>query len=207
MLNSKMAHAANGDTPRDWSAAKTDRRRDRRHKTVFRVAKLSANDQQGLCVVRNVSSGGAMADVYARFVTGQSVCIALGEDQQITGTIVWVRDQVVGIQFSRRVAINDVLAKPDVLKDGRISRLPRLDVQRPAEMIYGSKIHHVEVCDISQRGLKIMSPRPLVSGDTVMILAEGLRSLRGHVRWWKDGYAGLALNETIAVPELMEWIG
>ena len=107
-----------------------ERREHYRHLTVMRVAKLvnEALQIEGLGVVRNVSDGGMMIEAHIAVEVGQVIAVSLLEDRKVLGEITWKEGNAIGISFDAPVPIEDVLARPDRLGDGRKVRLPRLQV-------------------------------------------------------------------------------
>lgn len=186
--------------------ARLERRSHNRYKTVLRVAKLSASDARGLCVIRNVSPGGMLIDVHSSFEPGEAVTIELSDERQIAGRIAWQQQGLTGIQFNERVDIDVILAKPTKLSDGKSPRLPRLEVQSPAKVQHEGRTIAAEMRDVSQRGAKLRSDEAFARDARLLILVPGLGQLQATVRWSDDDSFGVAFGEIVPINDLMEWI-
>lgn len=111
------------------SALAQDRRQNARHLTVFRVGKVTRAEGEELCMVRNISSGGAMAHVASPYDLHEDVILDLRLDEQIGATVSWVGERVVGLTFHEPKDLAAVPASPGA--KGPRASAPRLKV--PAE--------------------------------------------------------------------------
>ena len=187
-------------------APRTDRRRDVRHLTIFRVGLLLTGERRELCLVRNISAGGLMAMVYARFDPGQQVAVELRSNQHIPGRISWARGATIGVEFDEKVDVAEVLANPPLLDNGWRPRMPRVPVERMATLRAGARTYWVSTRDISQGGVKIEADQPLDIGGETVVTLENFRPIRGVVRWRRDNLAGISFNEVIPFQELTGWL-
>jgi hypothetical protein len=71
----------------------------------------------------------------------------------------------------------------------------------------GRRYHRVEVQDISLGGIKLELDDPNCVGKTVVVAVESLRPIKGVVRWYQDGYAGIVFNRPLRFEDLAEWLG
>jgi hypothetical protein len=178
-------------------------REHRRHYTTLRVAKLVSETTEALGVVRNVSAGGMMIDSHASLTVGQVVTVSLFDGHHVEATIIWQKDMTIGLQFESPVDVKDLLAGPPQAAKGKRSRLPRLKADRLAIIDFGSnQITTVRLCDLSQRGARILTDKPLAANQDVWLWLNGVKPVRGTVRWYKDGSAGIAFHELLGVKEL-----
>lgn len=183
-----------------------ERRENDRHLTTLRVAKLVTESSEGLCIVRNASAGGMMIDAMLVIEPGQIVTIDLNNDHQVEGKVVWYRDGLAGVQFDEALDIDSVLAKPGVLKNGMSPRLPRLEIEGSVELKYSNRSITANICDISQRGVKLSLADELLVNFQITVIMPGFRPLTGSVRWARDNYAGIAFHEIVSISELMAWV-
>lgn len=183
----------------------TDSRADDRVSALLPVGKLVADDWQDFCKIRNLSAGGLMADTTSRHEAGVPVIVELNSNQQMPGSIVWVRDTTVGIKFDQNVDLREILAnrRPRI---GFRPRPARLDIHCSATVRIGGLYHKVEVRDISLGGIKIyLEDRDCVGKDAV-VTVESLRPVKGTIRWHDNGMAGLVFDRALSFEELAEWL-
>lgn len=183
-----------------------DRRGDPRHLTILRVGALVGPEGRELCLIRNISAGGLMAHVYSHHVEGSPVTVELKSNQQIAGSILWVSDSNVGIQFNEPIDVEEMLADQAALDNGWKPRPPRVEVDRLATLRVGARLYGVNTRDISQGGVKVETDQPLEPGSAVVLVPDRFRPVHGVVRWCQDGLAGIAFNQTIPFHELMGWL-
>src|SRR3546814_6255601 len=60
--------------------------------TVRWVAKITSGKGQELCLIRNISAGGIMANIYSTHEVGEQIGIEIRSGQQLDGEIVWMRE-------------------------------------------------------------------------------------------------------------------
>lgn len=194
------------ETPERAEAEARDRRTDRRHLTVLRVAKIANDKVERMGIVRNISEGGMMIDVRFPFEVGQDVFISLIDEQPIEAQVVWRRGFTIGTQFAEKAVVGDVLSRPSRLDDGRLARLPRLVVNKQATVkAYGRPIG-VTICDVSQRGAKLKSSQNLLPNENIEILVSEGRPVHATVRWQAGDMAGVEFHQALPVSALVDWL-
>lgn len=183
-----------------------ERRNDERHIKILRVGILVVDGRRELCLIRNLSAGGLMAHLYSNMHPGQRVTVELKTNQQVSGTVVWVRDANAGVAFDTQVDIGELLANPPVLDNGWRARSPRVEIERLATLRADGRTLWVNVRDISQSGVKVETDEPLAVGSDVVVTLDSFRALAGVVRWQAGSSAGIAFNGLIPLRELIDWI-
>jgi hypothetical protein len=185
----------------------TDRRADDRIVPVLPLAKLIAEDWQDLCRIRNISAGGLMAETAGSPPpSGARLFIELDSSHRLPGQVVWVRDAMFGIKFDETVDVRGLLAghRP---RGGFAPRPPRLDVTCGATVKIGALYHKVEVRDISQGGMRVALSDWQSVGKPVIATVESLRPVKGVIRWYRQGHAGIVFDKPLSFEELAEWLG
>jgi hypothetical protein len=183
-----------------------ERRRDPRHLTILRVGALIGPAGRELCLIRNISAGGLMAHVYSNHVQGEDVAVELKGDRRIDGSIIWVSESNVGVQFNAPVDLVELLSSQALSESGHRPRMPRVEVDRLATLRVGARLCGANTRDISQGGVKIETDQPLDVHSEVVLTLERFRPVQGVVRWCADGLAGIAFNQPLAFGELMGWL-
>jgi PilZ domain-containing protein len=187
-------------------APQPDRRRDPRNLTILRVGALVGSGGRELCLIRNISAGGLMAHVYCHHWPGEEVAVEIRGDHPIAGSVLWVSESNVGVQFEEPVDVEEMLASQAVLDNGWRPRPPRIEVDQLATLRCGARLHGVNTRDISQGGVKIETDQPLEPGAAVVLTLDRFRPVHGVVRWYDEGFAGIAFNQVIPFHELIAWL-
>ena len=200
------AGCSNGSLAHDEVAAPIERRRDSRHLTVLRVGKLVSGSSEELCLVRNISAGGLKARVYRPKVVGEPFAIQLNNQEAVTGTVQWVRDTDVGIQFEVAVDVDALLGNSTLLEKGLKPRAPRLHLPTLALLRLETEFWGIGICDLSQGGARIEIDIPLSDGQEVVLLLQDFRPLASVVRWTRDGTVGVQFKQPIPYGELTGWL-
>jgi len=183
-----------------------ERRSDERLSAMLRVGKLTdASGNEQLIKVKNLSAGGVMAIVTRAPEVGEKVSVELSS-QRIPSSVVWTRDDTVGVKFDQNVDLGELLAgrKP---RHGFRPRPPRLDIPCKASVRVGKTYYTVDVHDISLGGIKVEPIEEYCVGKSVVVVVESLRPVKGEVRWYSDRRAGIVFERPLEFEELTEWVG
>jgi PilZ domain len=186
----------------------SERRGQPRHLTVMRAARVSSNvhQVQSMGLLRNVSEGGMSINAYREFSVGEKITVSLLDGDRIEGSVVWTDGSTIGVQFSNRIAIDYLLAKPRTLADGTRVRPPRLTLNCKAVIRVEGCLADIEICDISQRGAKIRFGRSLAIESRAQISINDLRPVSGSVKWQVEKLIGLEFHRTLTIEELSAWM-
>jgi hypothetical protein len=182
-----------------------DRRGDGRLPALLQLAKLQSAVGNQLVRVQNLSAGGLMAIVPVPPAVGEAVGVEFSA-QRIPATVVWTRDDYVGLKFDQNVDLGELLAgrKP---RHGFRPRPPRLDIACKASIRIGSVYYNVDVRDVSLGGMKVEPIEQYCVGKKVIVVVESLRPIKGEVRWYNERLAGIVFDDALTFSELSEWVG
>lgn len=185
-----------------------ERRQFARNLRVMRVARLAAPDldAEGLGMVRDVSSGGMMIDAHFDLAIGQSVSIALIDDQELTGTVAWKEGRMLGICFAEEIPVDQILAKPVAQADGKRARLPRFSVQKPVQIKLDAVTLDAILHDVSQRGGKLQCEGKLRVHSNLLLRTEGTRPVGATIKWRAGDMLGVEFHRLLAIDELEHWL-
>jgi hypothetical protein len=87
-----------------------ERRADERLSAMLRVGKLTdASGSEQLIKIKNLSAGGVMAIVTRAPAVGEQVSVELSS-QRIPSSVVWIREDSVGLKFDQNVDLGERLA-------------------------------------------------------------------------------------------------
>lgn len=180
-----------------------ERREGERHMTLYRVGSLFIDNRRELCLIKNISCGGMMVRAYSEFAEGTPLQVELKSGEPISGRIGWCDDANAGITFDTPVDVVSLLSIPTA---GARPRMPRVEVNGAVTIRDGASVHHMQLCDISQGGLKVESDTMIAPDTDVMVSLPGLESLAAVIRWSNAGYIGLTFNRLMTLSELIDWI-
>lgn len=181
----------------------SNRRADERHMTLFRVGSMIVGNRQELCLVKNVSAGGALVRAYCDLQPGLIVQVELKEGQPIAGRVTWTRGSDAGITFAEPVDVVDLLK---TAADGLRPRMPRVEVECVGFVREGAVARRSLVRNISQGGVNIETENQLTVGADVTVSLPGLSPQGGVVRW-NDGHRyGVTFNNVLSLAGLVEWL-
>lgn len=181
-----------------------DRREGTRHLTLFRVGTMEVDGRRELCLIKNISAGGAMLRLYSGSISlGQRLTVELKCGQPLTGNVAWVRDPNVGLAFDRPI---DVVAMLSQSEDGPRPRMPRIETSSFCTIRDGARIVRARACDISQGGIKVTTSGELSRNAEVVVSLVGLPPQPSVVRWISDEFVGITFNRLLPLPTLIEWL-
>jgi len=182
-----------------------ERRGDGRVSAMLRIGKLVVNNSEQLIRIKNLSAGGLMAIVTRPPSVGDEVQVELSS-QKIPASIVWTREDLVGLKFDHTLDIGELLAGRKQ-RHGFRPRPPRLEIACKASVRVGKLYYTVDVHDISLGGMKVEPIEEYCVGKKVVVVVESLRPIKGEVRWYSDRKAGIVFDQPLDFDELSEWVG
>jgi hypothetical protein len=179
------------------------RRRDERHLSLLRVGSLKIGRRRELCLIKNISAGGMLIRPYSRIAEGTRLSIELKQDEPVSGTALWAKDDHVGVGFDSPI---DVVRLVATSAGAPRPRMPRVEVDCIAWVREGATVHRARLVNVSQGGVKVLSEGELPAKAEVIVTLAGLPPAPAVVRW-RDGKAyGLTFNRALALPLLVGWL-
>jgi hypothetical protein len=183
--------------------ALAERRSDERHLTLFRVGSILIDSRRELCLVKNISAGGALIRAYCRLQPDLELRIELKEQQPISGKVNWVKGTDAGITFDERVDVVELLKSNG---DGPRPRMPRVEVRCVVFVREGATTNRAALLNISQGGLSLDSDNRLTVGSDVTVSLPGLAPQAAVVRWSEGSRYGISFNTVLPLAGLTEWL-
>jgi hypothetical protein len=185
----------------------TDERTEERLLAILPVARLVTEGAQDFCRIKNISAGGMMGEAATlNCETGTDLFVELSSNQRIPGKVVWKRDNAIGIKFDQNVDLRELLANRRP-RHGFRPRPPRLEISCGATVKIANLYHQTEIRDISLGGVKVTLNDWQCVGKPVIVTVESLKPIKGKVRWYKNGRAGIVFDKPLTFDELAEWMG
>lgn len=179
-----------------------DRRAGIRYHTVYRTARVIANGDHGLATVLNISDEGMLLSSPLSLCIGDPVTVDLSETCSLTGAVAWRSAPRCGISLAARIDSCAVLERLGQERSSGHGRSLRLPVGKSVLVTSELGMQIVRLRNISQRGMNVMHDGRFYPGLPVKVRLPAGAERRGVVRWSRDGIAGIALTEILAVDEL-----
>ncbi len=175
-----------------------------RYVSIFRAGKLSRGRVEELCVLRNISAGGAMIAHNSALAAGDRVSLDLRFDEHLEATVAWVKGDRCGIKFDGSIDLPKILAGHTA---GPKPRPPRLRVDTPVTLFAGKTEHRAKLRDISQAGACLaVDDRSLPRDPEFRIVLEGLGTFRAIACWRRGGFVGVNFASTLQMWPLNDWV-
>lgn len=191
----------------EWDSADPWVKRDARVTTILLLGRLLSGRGDALCRIRNVSSGGLMAEVPGCFIVGEAVEVELKLGDRLRGTVRWAEPGRVGIAFAETVEVGRFLAQAS----GRSARAdavraPRFETDCLVGLRARGRRCSMRLVNLSQGGARLEGSAGLAKGDLLTLTIPLLPERPAAVRWIRDGINGLAFLEKISFSELSGWL-
>jgi hypothetical protein len=183
--------------------AQGDRRADERHLTLFRVGTIIIGSRRELCLVKNISAGGASIRAYCPIQPDMKIQIELKERQPVGGVVTWIKGPDAGITFDERVDVIDLLKSSG---DDPRPRMPRIEARCVCFVREGAILHRSNMLNISQGGLSVETPNGLNVNSDVTVTIPGLPTQDAVVRWASGNRYGLSFNTVLPLAGLVAWL-
>ena len=116
---------------------------------------------------------------YCSIATGTHLGVELKHGSPIGGTVLWVKEDCIGVTFDQPIDVLALLSS----EDGPKPRMPRVEVDCPVSIRFKTAVHHARAVDISQGGAKIECRSSLPLGPEVVVSIAGLDPFLAIVRW------------------------
>lgn len=187
----------------DPPAEQPNRRSDERHLTLFRVGSIMLGERRELCLVKNISAGGALIRAYSSLEANQPLHIELKEGNPLAGRVTWIKGTDAGITFDRRVDVLDLLKSSS---DGPRQRMPRIEVSCVCYVREGAALNRANLHNISQGGLSLDCVNPLNVAAEVTVSLPGFPPQAAVVRWKDGDRYGISFNTVLPLAGLVDWL-
>jgi len=189
-------------------AGDSQRANERRVVTTLLLGRVVRQDgSDGLCRVRNLSSGGMMFEALKRFINGDHVTIELRNGNALSGTVVWAREGRNGVAFDEELSDEALVTLDKIVHAGKgRARAPRFDVGVSTRATVEGRALPVVLENISQSGGMLRTSEPLAFTPTVVLAIPNLGSRLCDRRWVREGAVGVSFVQMLRYDELAEWL-
>lgn len=179
--------------------APPEQRTDARLKLMMmRAAKLSAEEAETICVIRDVSSHGVRLRLFHALPADARFELKLANGESYVAEKVWERDGEAGFQFTTPIDLQKFLTEDTAFPKRQIRLRTKLDGVLRCDGIVTPIIVH----DLSQQGAQIECPMHLAMNQSVKLETDGLPMLMATVRWRAHPNYGVAFQTVFRMDEL-----
>ncbi|MDN3646784.1 PilZ domain-containing protein [Pontixanthobacter aestiaquae] len=165
---------------------------------LIRTAKLIIDDQQFLCVVRDISATGFSIRSFHPINKCDRIAIELQSGDCYPASMVWQRDGEAGFEFHTPIEVDAiVMGLSDYPK-----RDLRFDLKLPVTLqAHGMRLK-ANLANLSRQGGNVHCSSKLSIDQLIRIEAPGMPEIEARVRWRKDGVYGLVFDTTFSLANL-----
>lgn len=204
-----LAENAESEMPEAHNDTRQWLPREKRTVTTLLAGRLrQEGGPDGLCRVRNLSSGGMMIELYHPIQVGALVALELRNGMELAGRVAWTKSGRAGISFTAPVDLERLFEKPinGSQNRARVPRAPRFDANCPIILSSQGQRYAATLVNLSQSGARILLTHPLEPGTVVLLSIPGLSPIHAGTRWLHGGEAGLSFVELPPFHELAAWL-
>ena len=181
--------------------------REARITTIFLIGKLLSRHGETLCRIRNLSSGGLMAETHVPLAVDDVVQVELKAGGRLPGSVRWTHAGRIGVAFDTPVEVRALLARASARTvEQKLVRAPRFAVDCPVELGVDGRRRAARLVNVAQGGARLEADFELDKGQLVTVAIAGLPERVGSARWIRDGALGVAFVEPLAFEELGIWL-
>lgn len=184
----------------------SDRRAHQRPTMVLRVGLLEYGGRSSFCLVRNISPEGVQVKLFTTVSEGTDVNLRVGDENFLSGRVVWMRHGLAGIMFKDSVDPNTLLRVRQLFAPKQRRASPRAPASGCAVLKTGGQDYSAKISDISHSGAKVITARPIEPGPQAVLMLPNLPALQGFVRWTHGKDTGLIFATPIPIQVLADWL-
>ena len=174
-----------------------------RHLSLLRVGSLIVGERRELCLIKSISAGGMLIRAYSRIEPETRIAVELKQGEPVNATVRWAKNDCIGATFDSPI---DVLGLISNSLDGPRPRMPRIEVDCTAWVRDGASVHRTKAVDVSQGGIKVLSPKELPMGEEVIVTLTGLAPAPARIQWKEGDSYGLTFHRSLPLSALVAWL-
>lgn len=172
----------------------------------FDAAHLVSASERYAVSLQKLSAAGATFALQASLEHGEPLSLELANGQRIPGRIDWCEHGEAGLIFDDRIDVIGAIARNLASLPAERRNMPRVEVQQAVSIRTSRRTVLARTRNISQGGACLEGKIDLAAGETAHLTFDGLRPLRGSIRWVLGGLAGVAFDEELSWQTLMPWL-
>ena len=192
--------------PTSFPTKRVQRRKLARETMVLRVGIIEDGQRSSFCLLRNISPAGVQVKLFGDVSQGSQVGLRVGDEDPLIGHVVWVRDQIAGIEFDTMLAPEQMLRVAQKLASTKRRSSPRLSASSRAVLRTGGCTYLAELCDISTSGARVRTRTTMAFGPSVTLNLPHLPAIKCYVRWVAKSEIGLSFETPLPIQIIAAWV-
>lgn len=165
---------------------------------AMRVAKVSCERGEFLCVVKSISAARAEVRFFHQAPASEVLQLEMANGFRSQMQLAWREGDQAGYCFDSPIEISECLDNPG--RHGRPEIRVQLDL--PCEIAVGEETDTATLLDLSQSGACIFSVANLSERQMLRMGIDGREMRIGHVQWRKGEQYGLIFQQSLGLVEL-----
>ena len=187
---------------------KPDNRSAQRVMTVYKAARIGADQGDDLGLIRNISTQGFMVETQLALREGEAIVIEIQSGSPIPGRVRWSRDGMTGIQLDHDIDIAEALRGSGAGELVDRVRPPRFDRRVDATLQGGGRHWPATTRNISLSGVQVVTTGAvdLPRHALAMVRVDGLGALSGSLRWQQGNSIGVRFENPLPLRHFQRWL-
>jgi len=173
---------------------------------VLRVALLTSERGTSFCLLKNISANGFHARTYGDVRETDQVTVDIPDENTFRGTVIWRRDEHIGVQLRCPIDPNTVLRLNHEVQKERRRRLPRIRISAQVTVKIGERSLRGELTDISHSGAMVRMAVPIASPSPAVLKLPGFGWIESQIRWIDEQKIGILFNAPVPLQALGAWM-
>lgn len=165
---------------------------------LIRSAKLVCDDNEYLCIIRDVSASGVRLRIFHPLPSSRTVSLELSTGERYELERVWESSDHAGFRFAAWIDVKDFIAEASPYP----KRALRLRLEFPATLEVDGSAARATVRDLSREGARIETNVPLAIRQKVKLSAKGFPPIIGNVCWRSAAAYGLVFQQVFTFEQL-----
>lgn len=184
----------------DDAQSAIDSRGKARFALMIRSAKLTCDQGEFLCIVRDVSEGGAKLKLFHPLPEQEEYHLELSTGDRFPVQQVWEREGLAGYRFANAVDLARFFHETSPYP----KRSLRLRLNCEVVLTLSGGTQDATVRDLSREGMCIETDRTLAIEQKLLLEATNVSQRMGSVRWRKKPLYGISLQNILTFEELAQ---
>ena len=175
---------------------------------AFEIARLVTATTDNLCLIRGLSSRGAIIQTSTALARGDRVTIEMRSGEQIGGVISATFPVGSSVWFDKPAEVESLLGGGHATGARGRPRLPRFARNAPVTIDAGERRLEGSIRNISTAGacIELARPEDMPALNDIAISLDGLGTLAATVKWRKTARIGVKFEQQPIFGELEAWL-
>ena len=177
----------------------SERRQSERSSLLIQAAKLIAEQQEYICVLRDVSADGLKIRHFGEVPDCDHLEIGFANGETMPVELVWKDETHAGLRVRDETEPSHIVARSH---NTGARRKVRLKVDASAKASWAGRGADTTIRNLSQQGAAIECSELMARDQLIRLDIDGLSSIYAKVRWRRGSEYGLVFETTLSFEEL-----